>query len=257
MEASQIQHDEPRRLVMSAPTPLRQDFDAPQVRGLARKTKDGPQARRLLALAAIYDGATRSEAAKIGGVGLQIIRGWGLRFNARGPDGLLDGKSTGQPSKLNDTQRQAIAGMIESGPIPALHGVVRWRLIDLAQWIFEEFRITIAKQTLSRELRAMGYRKLSARPRHHAQAEGAIGAFKKTSPRAREALARKRALARDTIKSWFADEAGTGQKNKITRRWAKRGTRPSAPRDQRTASTYIFGAVCPKEGKGAALIMPA
>src|SRR5262249_7472617 len=98
-----------RRLVMSAPTPLRQDFDAPQVRGLARKTKDGPQARRLLALAAIYDGATRTEAAKIGGVGLQIIRDWVLRFNARGPDGLLDGKSTGQPSTLNDTQRQAIA----------------------------------------------------------------------------------------------------------------------------------------------------
>src|SRR5262245_31645755 len=90
MEASQIQHGEPRRLVMSAPTPLRQDFDAPQVRGLARKTKDGPQARRLLALAAIYDGATRTEAAKIGGVGLQIIRDWVLRFNARGPDGLLE-----------------------------------------------------------------------------------------------------------------------------------------------------------------------
>ena len=70
------------------------------------------------------------------------------RFNARGPDGLLDGKSTGQPSKLNDTQRQAIARMIESGPIPAVHGVLRWRLIDLAQWFFEEFRITIAKQTL-------------------------------------------------------------------------------------------------------------
>src|SRR6516162_10019400 len=111
---------------MSAPIPLRRDFDAPQLRGLARKTKDGPQARRLLALAAIYDGGTRTEAAKIGGVGLQIIRDWMLRFNARGPDGLLDGKSTGQPSKLNDTQRQAIAGMIESGPIPAVHGVVRW-----------------------------------------------------------------------------------------------------------------------------------
>src|SRR5215471_426273 len=257
MEASQIQHGEPRRLVMSAPTPLRQNFDAPQVRGLARKTKDGPQARRLLALAAIYDGATRTEAAKIGGVGLQIIRDWVLRFNARGPDGLLDGKSTGQPSKLNDTQRQAIAGMIESGPIPAVHGVVRWRLIDLAQWIFEEFRITIAKQTLSRELRAMGYRKLSARPRHHAQAAGAIEDFKKNFPARLEAIARKKALDRDTIEIWFADEARIGQKNKITRRWAKRGTRPSAPRDQRTASTYIFGAVCPKEGKGAALIMPA
>ena len=62
------------------------------------------------------------------------FRSSGTGCNARGPDGLLDGKSTGQPSKLNDTQRQAIAGMIESGPIPAVHGVVRWRLIDLAQW---------------------------------------------------------------------------------------------------------------------------
>jgi DDE superfamily endonuclease len=70
-----------------------------------------------------------------------------------------------------------------------------------------------------------------------------------------------RILSRDTIDSdkieiWFADEARIGQKNKITRRWAKRGTRPSAPRDQRTASTYIFGAVCPKKGNGAALILP-
>jgi transposase len=96
----------------------------------------------------------------------------------------LNGKAPGQPSKLNDAQRQAIARMIENGPIPAIHSVVRWRLIDLAQWIFEEFRITIAKQTLSRELRAMGYRKLSARPRHHAQAKGAIEEFKKTFPRA-------------------------------------------------------------------------
>ena len=90
------------------------------------KTKDGPQARRLLAFAAIYDGATRTEAAKIGGVGLQIIRDWVIRFNARGPDGLLDGKASGRPSKLDDSQRQAIARMIESGPIPAIHGVVRW-----------------------------------------------------------------------------------------------------------------------------------
>jgi transposase len=168
---------------MSAPIPLRQDFEASQLRGLAKRSKDGPQARRLLALAAIYDGATRTEAAKIGGVGLQIIRDWVLRFNARGPDALVNGKSPGQPSKLNDLQRQAIADMIERGPIPAVHGVVRWRLIDLAQWIFEQFRITIAKQTLSRELRAMGYRKLSARPRHHAQAQGAIEDFKKRMAR--------------------------------------------------------------------------
>jgi transposase len=177
-------------------------------------------------------------------------------FNERGRDGLLNGKSPGQPSKLNDVQRQAIVRIIESGPIPAVHGVVRWRLIDLAQWIFEEFRITIAKQTLSRELRTMGYRRLSARPRHHAQAEGAIENFKKISPRVwRQSREKKRSTAK-RLKSGSPTKRALAKRTR-SRRWAKRGTRPSAPRDQRTASTYIFGAVCPHEGKGAALILPA
>jgi len=164
------------------PVPLRSDFDARMVRTAARGSKDGPQARRLLALAAIYEGASRTEAAKIGGVTLQIIRDWVVKFNAHGPEGLLDRKAPGQPSRPNDTHRAALAGIIESGPIAAIHGVVRWRIVDLCQWMFEEFRVAIAKQTMSRELRAMGYRKLSARPRHHAQAEGAIEDFKKISP---------------------------------------------------------------------------
>ncbi len=163
------------------PIALRTDFDASALRSCAKKTKNGPQARRLLALAAVYDGANRTEAAKIGDVTLQIVRDWVVKFNALGPDGLIDRKSPGQPSRLNDVHRAAIAAMIESGPIPAIHGVVRWRVVDLCQWVFEEFRVTVAKQTLSRELRAMGYRKLSARPRHHAQAEGAIEDFKKSS----------------------------------------------------------------------------
>jgi transposase len=137
---------------MSNPVSLRGDFKASQLRALARKTKDGPQARRLLTLAAIYDGATRTEAARIGGVTLQIIRDWVMRFNARGAAGLLDGKSPGQPSRLDDVQRQAIVRMIESGPIPAIHGVVRWRLIDLAQWIYEEFRIGASRDGLPQAL---------------------------------------------------------------------------------------------------------
>ena len=69
-------------------------------------------------------------------------------------------------------------------------------------------------------------------------------------------VAREKGVERAAIEVWFADEARVGQKNKITRRWAKRGTRPAAPRDQRTTSTYIFGAVCPKHGKGAGLVLP-
>jgi transposase len=165
------------------PIPLRTDFDAFQLRAIARKAKDGPQARRLLALAAIYEGASRTEAARIGGVTLQIVRDWVLKFNAQGPEGLIDRKPPGQPSRLTDRHRQHLVQMIEAGPIPAVHGVVRWRLVDLVQWLWEEHRILISKQTLSREVRALGYRKLSARPQHHARSEAAVSAFKKTYPR--------------------------------------------------------------------------
>jgi putative transposase len=176
--------------------PLRGDFDAAALRAAARWTKDAAQARRLLALAAVYDGATRTEAAKIGGVTLQIVRDWVLRFNAHGLDGLIDRKPPGLPPRLNDVHRGALTAAIESGPVPAVHGVVRWRLVDLCQWLREEFRVSVAKQTLSRELRALGYRKLSARPRHHAQAEGAIEDFKKVSP-----LCWRRSRARRTSSS--------------------------------------------------------
>ena len=131
---------------MSAPIPLRRDFDASQLRSLAKKTKDGPQARRLLALAAIYDGAARTEAAKIGGVGLQIIRDWVLHFNERGPGGLLNGKSPGQPSKLNDVQRQAIARIIESGPIPADMDLVTRAIDEITS-----LRTTLAAKEASSE----------------------------------------------------------------------------------------------------------
>jgi transposase len=164
------------------PIPLRSDFDAFQLRALARKTKDGPQARRLLALAAIYEGASRTEAAQIGGVTLQIVRDWVVKFNAQGPEGLIDRKPPGQPSRLTDQHRHHLAQMIEAGPIPAVHGVVRWRLVDLIQWLWDEHRVPISKQTLSREVRALGYRKLSARPRHHAKSEAAVEDFKKVSP---------------------------------------------------------------------------
>jgi putative transposase len=165
------------------PIPLRSDFNASELRALARKAKDGPQTRRLLALAAIYDGGTRTEAARIGGVTLQIVRDWVLKFNTRGPEGLIDRKPPGQPSRLTDQHRQHLVQMIEAGPIPAVHGVVRWRLIDLIQWLWDEHRVSISKQTLSREVRALGYRKLSARPRHHAKSEAAVEDFKKPFPR--------------------------------------------------------------------------
>jgi transposase len=177
------------------PVPLRSDFDAAALRRIARISKDGPQARRLLALAAIYEGASRTEAARIGGVTLQIVRDWVVKFNAHGPEGLIDRKPPGPPSRLTDAHRSALMARLDEGPIPSVHGVVRWRLVDLVAWLWEEFRVPISKQTLSREVRALGYRKLSARPRHHEKNEGEVSAFKKTSPPAWRRSRRRRAEA--------------------------------------------------------------
>ena len=166
------------------PIALSTEYDAGLLRAAARRSRDAGQTRRLLALAAIYDGATRTEAAAIGGVTLQIVRDWVVRLNTCGPDRLVGGKAPGRRALLEDRHRAALAAVVEAGPIPAVHGVVRWRIIDLCEWLRGEFALTISKQTLGRELRALGYRKLSARPRHHAQAAGAIEDFKKVSRRA-------------------------------------------------------------------------
>ena len=108
---------------------------------------------------------------------LQIVRDWVLKFNAHGPEGSLNRKAPGQPSRLKDEHRTALTRMIENGPIPAIHGVVRWRLIDLAQWLFEEFRVSISKPTLSRELRHMGTRQALGATAPSCARRGSRGGF--------------------------------------------------------------------------------
>ncbi|HBK92953.1 MAG TPA: hypothetical protein DDZ68_14900 [Parvularcula sp.] len=97
---------------------MRNDFDGKALWRLARRARDAGQARRLLALAAICDGASRSAAAQIGDVPLQTVRDWVLRFNEQGPDGLVDGKAPGHPTKLNDAQRRALNEIVGQGPFP-------------------------------------------------------------------------------------------------------------------------------------------
>jgi transposase len=167
---------------MGAAIALRADYEADDLRRLAKTSKDADQSRRLLALAMIYDGGKRKDAARIGDVGPQVIRDWVLRFNGNGPAGLIDAKAPGKLPKLDDSQRQALAEIVEAGPIPAIHGVVRWRLSDLRRWIWQEFGISMDETTVSRELKGMNFVKLTARPRHHAQNELLLDEFKKTSP---------------------------------------------------------------------------
>lgn len=166
---------------MAAAVQVRTDYCGDDLRRLARASDDADQTRRLLALAAILDGGSRGEAARTGGVGLQVIRDWVLRFNEGGPGALATRKAPGKTPILTAEQRAALAAAVEAGPRPYLDGVVRWRLVDLAQWAHEELGVSVSRQTLGRELRAIGFRKLSARPQHYAQDEDAIAAFKKSS----------------------------------------------------------------------------
>ena len=167
---------------MATAIALRTDFDAHGLRALARRSRDPHQVRRLLALAAAYDGASRAEAAAVGGMDRQLLRDWALRFNADGPDGLIDRKAPGAKPKLTPEQLAAVVQLVEDGPIPAIHGVVRWRLVDLAGWIYDEYGVSLDPSRLGRILKGLGYARLSARPKHHAQNQYALEAFKRDFP---------------------------------------------------------------------------
>ncbi|MET0471043.1 MAG: IS630 family transposase [Xanthobacteraceae bacterium] len=233
---------------------VRSDFTAGDVRGFARRAKDAAQTRRLLAIAAVLDGASREAAAKIGGMDRQTLRDWVIRFNEQGPDGLINIPSPGVPPKLGKKHRAFLARLVEEGPIPAVHGVVRWRACDLIMRLHEEFGISVSDDTIYRALKDMGFSHVSARPKAYKQDPDAMDAFKKTLPRVAEVRTK---LAPDTpVEVWFQDEMRVGQKNKLTYRWARTGSRPRAIHDQRTQSTYLFGAVCPERGTGAALVLP-
>jgi transposase len=166
---------------MPAAVRMRTDFSAGALRRLAAATKNANQSRRLLSLAAILDGMSRTEAARIGGMDRQTLRDWVHRFNERGPDGLKDTWSKGHPPRLSASQRAELAQVVEIGPDRAVHGVVRWRRIDLQRLIAERFGVAYHERTVGKILHQLGFRHISARPRHPAQDERIVAEFKKTS----------------------------------------------------------------------------
>jgi transposase len=160
---------------------LREDYSAAELRGLAATSRNANQSRRLLSLAAVVDGMNRTAAARIGGMDRQTLRDWVHRFNAGGPDSLLDSWSKGPEPRLAEEQRTEIAQLVEAGPDRAVHGVVRWRRIDLQRVILERFGIAYHERTIGKLLKRLGFSHISARPRHPAQDARTIEAFKKTS----------------------------------------------------------------------------
>ena len=166
---------------MSACIALRDDYDSIALRGLARQSRDPRQVRRFLALAAAYDGMSRGEAAKVGGMDRQTLRDWAHRFNEEGPEGLKHRAGAGRPRRLTQEQMSALSAIVETGPDLEVDGVVRWRRVDLKRVIEERFGVIYSERTISDLLAALSFSHISGRPRHPKQDERVIEAFKKTS----------------------------------------------------------------------------
>jgi transposase len=164
---------------VSAAIRLRQDFDAAMLRRSATTVKDAHQARRLLALAAIYEGKDREEAARNGGMDRQTLRDWVHRFNQCGPDGLINAKSPGRQPKLSLEQMEELARLVEAGPDPEKDGFARWRCVDLKRVLGARFAVDLSEVSLGRILKKLGFSHISARPRHSKQDPEAIANFKK------------------------------------------------------------------------------
>ena len=167
---------------MASAVKLRSDYSASDLRRLAAASRHANQSRRLLSLAAVLDGMIREQAARIGGMDRQTLRDWVHRFNDLGPDGLRDIRSKGNPPRLTKEQLAELAVIVETGPDRAVHGVVRWRRIDLKTVIEHRFGVAYHERTIGKILKVLGFSHISARPKHPGQSAAIMDAFKKTSP---------------------------------------------------------------------------
>ena len=156
---------------MATAVTVRADFSADELRRLATASKHANQSRRLLSLAAVLDGMSRADAARIGGMDRQTLRDWVHRW------------SKGHPPRLSAEQLAQLAQVVETGPERAVHGIVRWRRVDLQQIVAERFGVAYHERTIGKILKQLGFSHVSARPRHPAKDEETVAAFKKTSPR--------------------------------------------------------------------------
>ena len=166
---------------MPSAVKLRTDYSAKELRMLAKRVTDNNQSRRLLSLAAVLDGMSREDAARIGGMDRQTLRDWVHRFNVAGPDGLLDRWSNGPEPRLSAEQKAELAALVEAGPEREVDGVVRWRRVDLKRVIKQRYDVDYQERHVGTLLKRLGFSHVSARPRSPGQDAETMATFKKTS----------------------------------------------------------------------------
>lgn len=161
----------------------RLDLSAADLRRLARKQKNPLIVRRMLAIALVVEGKSRSEAAESCGMDRQTLRDWVHHYNAEGVAGLRERRTSGNKSPIGEAEKQALVALLEAGPDPAVHRIVRWRRVDLQKELAARFGIEVHERTVGKYLASLGYRRLSVRPQHPGSDPQAQEDFKKTFPK--------------------------------------------------------------------------
>lgn len=168
---------------MGAPLEItRTDYTGAELRTLSVRCSDGAQVRRLLALALVLDGHSRTEAAALNGMDRQTLRDWVHRYNALGIEGLKSLSSPGRAPALSKAQMAELRELVIKGPDPATHKVVRWRCVDLRAEVARRFSVEVHENTIGRWLHELGLTRLQPRPVHPRKDPEAEAAFKKTLP---------------------------------------------------------------------------
>lgn len=160
----------------------RTDRTASELRHLAARTDDADQARRLLAIAMILDGASRADAARQAGMDRQTLRDWVHRYNQQGAEGLISRKSPGAAGKLSEAQMSEVRQWVLDGPDPKIHQVIRWRCVDLCAEVERRFAVTVARRSMVKWLRTWRFTRLQPRPYHPKKDAAAQEAFKTSVP---------------------------------------------------------------------------
>lgn len=156
-------------------------YSAADLRRLMSKQKDGAVVRRLMALALILEGRSRSEAAQQSGMERQTLRDWVHRYNAEGVAGLFSRVGAGPAPRLTEAQLAVFRELVIAGPDPETDKVVRWRCIDLRDKVEQRFSVTVHKRTIAKWLNQLALTRLQPRPFHPRKDAAAQEAFKKTS----------------------------------------------------------------------------
>ena len=161
----------------------RDELTAPELRRAAARSSGASTARRMLAIALVLDGHSRQTAAKQCGMDRQTLRDWVHRYNAEGLAGLSDRPHAGGPKPLlSSHQLEQVADWVRAGPEREKDGVIRWRRVDLREKIATEFAVRLHERSVGKQLRRLGFRRISVRPRHPRADVEAQEAHKKTLP---------------------------------------------------------------------------